>query len=63
MAFDSAFNCNFIDCLTPCVITFVVSILIMVVFHIFLYFKFVKLAKIRFGDKPLVGGGRRIRTT
>lgn len=54
MAFDSAFNCGFMDCITPCIITLIVAILIMLVFHVFLYFKFVNLAKKRFGDEPLL---------
>jgi hypothetical protein len=50
MAFDSAFNCGFVDCITPCAITFIITVLVMLAFHVYMYFKFVKLAKQRFGQ-------------
>ena len=45
MNFDSAFTCSLIDCLVPCIITFCITIAVMIVIHIFLYFKFVEIAK------------------
>lgn len=50
MAFSNAFDCGFMDCLTPCIITFVVTIMIMIVIHIMMYFRFVKIAKDRYGE-------------
>jgi hypothetical protein len=45
MAFDNAFNCGMMDCITPCIITFVITSIIMLFVHIALYFRFVKIAK------------------
>lgn len=50
MAFDSAFNCGFMECLTPCIITFIITMLVVLFIHGVLYFKFVKIARKRYGD-------------
>ena len=53
MVFDSAFNCKFTDCITPVVITAIICLILLIILHIYLYFRFVRIAKKRFGDSPL----------
>jgi hypothetical protein len=44
-------GCKFTDCLTACIITFIITIIVMIVIHIMLYFRFVVIAKKRYGEK------------
>jgi hypothetical protein len=41
--------CSFKDCLTPCLITLAITLFILAIIHIIIYFQLVKLAKKRFG--------------
>jgi len=51
MAFESAFKCGFRECIRPCLITLAVMIVIMLIFHVYLYFKFVALARARYDPR------------
>lgn len=42
-------SCSFADCFYSCLITFFVTLAILAVVHIFIYFKLVKIAKKKFG--------------
>lgn len=50
MAFGNSFDCGFTDCLTPCIVTFVITIVLMIIIHAMMYFRFVKIAKERYGE-------------
>ena len=49
MAIESVFACSFKDCFVPCVITFAVTILILSVIMLIVYFQLVKMAKKKYG--------------
>lgn len=49
MPIESAFKCTFTDCLVPCIITFAVTIFILSIISLVIYWQLVKLAKKRFG--------------
>ena len=52
MAFDNAFDCGIMECITPCIITFVITSIVMLFIHIALYFRFVKIANQRYPKEP-----------
>ncbi len=58
MAFDTAFDCGVMECITPCIITFVITSVVMLFIHISLYFRFVKIAKARYPTETFTGGAR-----
>jgi flagellar biosynthesis/type III secretory pathway M-ring protein FliF/YscJ len=47
MPVDSVFTCNFGNCLGPCLWTFIVTLLILAVIHLYIYTKLVKIARRR----------------
>jgi hypothetical protein len=49
MPIDSIFNCGFRQCLMPCLITFSVTLFILAIINVIIYFKLVAMAKKRFG--------------
>jgi hypothetical protein len=55
MAIDSIFNCGFSQCLMPCLITFAVTLFILAIINIIIYFKLVAMAKKRFGIENFFG--------
>ncbi len=56
MLFENAFQCTFQDCAVPCMIAFIVTLLLMIIGHIWLYFKMVAIARSKYGieDLPVV---------
>lgn len=62
MSTTSIFNCTLSQCLVPCLITFGVTVFIMGIITLIIYFKLVSMAKRRFGienfsifnDDPLI---------
>lgn len=55
MAVDSVFACGFTDCLFPCFVTFFITLIVMTIIHIVIYFQLVKLAKRRYGIEGFEG--------
>jgi len=49
MAIESVFACSFSDCLLPCAITFVLTLVFLSIIHIIIYFQLVRMAKKRYG--------------
>ncbi len=41
-------SCNFKACLMPCVITFLVTLFVLIIIHLIIYWKLVKVAKQRY---------------
>lgn len=50
MAFDTSLDCVLEDCITMVMIAFGVTVTVMIIIHIVLYFRFVKIANERYGE-------------
>jgi hypothetical protein len=61
MGIESVFSCGWSDCLGPCVITFVVTLIGLTIIHLFIYRQLVKLAKERYGIEGFAQFARQQR--
>ena len=53
MLFENAFKCTFNDCLNLCVLFGILTFIILVFIHIYIYYRLAKLAESKYGDEPL----------
>lgn len=53
MLFENAFQCTFQDCAVPCIIAFIITLLLMIIGHVVLYFKMVAIARSKYGSENL----------
>jgi hypothetical protein len=50
-------SCSLTDCWQPCLITFGITVLLLLIVHLFLYWRLVKLARQRFPNEGFAGKG------
>jgi hypothetical protein len=53
MLFENAFKCTFQDCAVPCIIAFIITLSLMIIGHVVLYFKMVAIARSKYGSENL----------
>ena len=53
MLFENAFQCTFGDCTFPCIVAFIITLMIMIIGHVWLYFKIVAIARSKYGKEKL----------
>lgn len=53
MLFENAFQCTFQDCTVPCMIAFIITLILMIIGHVWLYFKMVAIARLKYGNEGL----------
>jgi hypothetical protein len=55
---DNVYVCGIRDCLKPCIITFIATLTLVIIIHFMLYLKFVKMAKLRYGQNLNIEPGK-----
>jgi len=53
MLFENAFKCTFQDCATSCMMAFFITLVLMIIGHVILYFKLVALSRATYGNERL----------
>lgn len=53
MLLENAFKCSYTDCLNTCFIVFFATLIVMLLLHLYAYYKIGKLAEEIYGDEPL----------
>ena len=54
MLLENAFKCTYTDCLKPCMTVLFVTLILMLIIHIYAYYRVSKLAEEIYGDEPLM---------
>jgi hypothetical protein len=53
MLFENSFKCTYKECLYYGFISSAVALILMIIIHIYLYFKLTKMALVKYGQEPL----------
>ena len=53
MLFENAFKCTYSDCAFPVIVTFFITLLLMIILHVYLYYRSARIAKKVYGSAPL----------
>jgi hypothetical protein len=53
MLLENAFQCTYADCILPAMITLVITLLLMIGIHVYIYYIMVGTANSKYGSQPL----------
>lgn len=53
MLLENAFQCTYSDCIFPAMVTLVITLLLMIAIHVYIYYILVNSATRVYGNKPL----------
>jgi hypothetical protein len=53
MLIENAFKCTYSDCIFPAMITLVITFVLLIIVHVYIYYAMVSAARRRYGNAPL----------
>ena len=53
MLLENAFQCTYSDCILPAMVTLVITLLLMIGIHVYIYYIIVSTANRKYGSQPL----------